>query len=118
MVRQAFIIIAKNANGRRTIDWKDVTSQINEQGSRRSLDRLWTIKDVRELTRTTSYCGYVRFNAEGLGDAVELLPEITEALIDLQTFIQAARVGPGKNEPWLRALEEILAQTLATSNES
>ena len=111
MVRLAFAVIVASAEGRRTIAWEEVTRQINARGSRRSRGKPWVVSAVRDLTRITSYAGYIRLNAEGLGDAVELLPEIAETLIDLDTFVKAARVGPGKNQAWLRALEDILMQS-------
>ena len=105
-----YLILELERDGR--APWAQVADELNEQGYVRKDGREWSGDDVRELTRVTTYAGYkADKRASKYGDEIELDPNITP-IVDLVTFVKAARLGRGRNAPWLSRLEAIVEASL------
>lgn len=85
--------------------WSSVAKALNEQGYCRKDGKDWTGDDVRTLIRIPTYAGYIAKNGEPIYRA-DFIPH---PIVDVRTFLEAARHGQGrKGMGWLRDLERMV----------
>jgi hypothetical protein len=106
-IQLAFALILTFAARGGRAPWALVAVELNAAGYVRQNGKPWTGEHVRALTHTPLYAGYARTNRRGLGDAIESAANITEPLVDLQTFVQAARLAHRTTPLWLDELASL-----------
>lgn len=92
-----------------SIPWVQVASELNDAGCARQDGSPWEGDDVRELTRVTTYAGYVcdKRNSK-YGENIHRDERIT-SLVDLPKFVFVAERGRGRKASWLPVLKQAVS---------
>ena len=107
-IRVAFDLLIDLSATASSPSWRLVADQLHARGYRRRHRERWRGQDVRTLTRTTIYAGYVRCNKYGIGDDIRPYAAITQPIISLAVFVRASELGYGKGEPWLHRMKALI----------
>lgn len=104
VVRQAFALILRLGAENGRPPWESAAAALNAAGQQTRTGRPWRAGDVRDLTRHPDYAGYDFRPPFGRGDGVHPLSTLSEPLVDLDTFLTAARMRRRKPPTWLVAM--------------